>query len=131
MGIISSAPEVAGWLDGLTGEKRSAVEHVREVVRQTEVDVNEIVYHGALGYSTSRSGFDRVISVALATHHLTLGFFFGAALDDPDHLLQGDGKRMRHVKIRHAEDTQDPAVRQLISQGLERGALHTQQLHRR
>ncbi|MEI9965905.1 MAG: DUF1801 domain-containing protein [Caulobacteraceae bacterium] len=30
--------------------------------------------------------------------HVNVGFFHGAALDDPAGLLEGTGKRMRHVK---------------------------------
>jgi hypothetical protein len=32
--------------------------------------------------------------------HVSVGFFFGAELDDPAGLLEGSGKRMRHVKCR-------------------------------
>ena len=32
--------------------------------------------------------------------HAAIGFFFGAALEDPAGLLEGAGKRMRHVKLR-------------------------------
>ena len=30
--------------------------------------------------------------------YVNVGFFHGAALDDPAGLLEGTGKRMRHVK---------------------------------
>jgi len=32
--------------------------------------------------------------------HVNVGFFHGAALDDPAGLLEGSGKRVRHVKLR-------------------------------
>jgi hypothetical protein len=38
--------------------------------------------------------------VNVFTSHLNVGFFHGAALPDPDRLLQGTGKFMRHVKLR-------------------------------
>ena len=31
--------------------------------------------------------------------HVNVGFFHGAALEDPAGLLEGSGKRMRHVKL--------------------------------
>ena len=34
------------------------------------------------------------------TSHVNVGFFFGASLPDPAELLQGTGKRGRHVKLR-------------------------------
>jgi hypothetical protein len=33
------------------------------------------------------------------THHVNVGFFHGASLRDPARLLEGTGKRMRHVKL--------------------------------
>jgi hypothetical protein len=46
--------------------------------------------------------------------HINLGFASGSSLPDPDKLLQGTGKYMRHVKIKRAEDLQKPALRQLV-----------------
>ena len=38
--------------------------------------------------------------VNVFTSHVNVGFFRGATLPDPGHLLQGSGKLMRHVKLR-------------------------------
>ena len=46
--------------------------------------------------------------------HLNLGFFYGADLADPQNLLEGTGKELRHIKIRSAEQLRQPAVRELI-----------------
>jgi hypothetical protein len=46
--------------------------------------------------------------------HATIGFFFGALLDDPAGLLEGVGKRMRHVKLRFGKMPIDVALRDLI-----------------
>ena len=46
--------------------------------------------------------------------HLNLGFFYGADLPDPEHLLEGAGKELRHIKIRSAEQLESPAVRTLV-----------------
>ena len=48
--------------------------------------------------------------------HLNLGFFYGADLPDPQGLLEGAGKDLRHIKIRSTEQLQQPAVRALIEQ---------------
>ena len=37
--------------------------------------------------------------VGVYTAHVNVGFFHGAELEDPKGLLQGTGKRMRHVKV--------------------------------
>jgi hypothetical protein len=47
--------------------------------------------------------------------HVNVGFFFGAALDDPAGLLEGTGKRMRHVKLRRGQDANVAALGELIA----------------
>lgn len=39
-----------------------------------------------------------------AKAHLTFGFYKGASLTDPENLLEGTGKGLRHVKIRRSGD---------------------------
>ncbi len=46
---------------------------------------------------------------------VNLGFFRGATLADPQGLLEGTGKKMRHVKVRSLEDAERHGIRQLIS----------------
>jgi hypothetical protein len=46
---------------------------------------------------------------------VNVGFFYGAALDDPAGLLEGTGKRMRHVKLRRAEQVDAAALSGLIA----------------
>ncbi|MCB0550906.1 MAG: DUF1801 domain-containing protein [Phaeodactylibacter sp.] len=50
---------------------------------------------------------------------VNLGFYKGAALDDPYSLLEGTGKNLRHIKMRSVEDTGRPGVEALIRQALE------------
>jgi hypothetical protein len=45
---------------------------------------------------------------------VNLGFYYGAELPDPDGLLEGTGKRLRHVKIREAAAIRSPALLKLL-----------------
>jgi hypothetical protein len=47
--------------------------------------------------------------------YVNFGFFFGAGLPDPEHLLVGEGKRMRHVKVRSVDEARNPALGKLIT----------------
>ena len=49
------------------------------------------------------------------TAHVNVGFFYGAMLDDPAGLLEGAGKRMRHVKVRWGQPVNAPALSELIA----------------
>ncbi len=46
--------------------------------------------------------------------HVNLGFFHGVDLPDPERLLEGTGKRLRHVKLRDPAAALAPAVRALM-----------------
>ncbi len=45
---------------------------------------------------------------------VNLGFFRGAILPDPDKLLEGTGKLLRHVKIRDLKEVKKAGIRKLI-----------------
>lgn len=47
--------------------------------------------------------------------HGNLGFFHGVHLPDPEALLQGTGKALRHVKLRTPEEALSPTVRALLT----------------
>ena len=52
--------------------------------------------------------------IALLEKRINLGFYYGADLDDPTHLLDGTGKLLRHIKITRSEQLDDPALHQLV-----------------
>jgi hypothetical protein len=47
-------------------------------------------------------------------NHVTFGFLRGTSLPDPEKLLEGTGKNLRHVKLRTVEDLKRPGVKKLI-----------------
>lgn len=50
--------------------------------------------------------------------YVNLGFYHGVGLPDPEGLLEGTGKKMRHVKVRSVEEAEAPAIRDLIAAAL-------------
>ena len=46
--------------------------------------------------------------------HVNVGFFRGAEIADPEGLLEGTGKFMRHVKLRPERDVDPTALMRLI-----------------
>lgn len=52
--------------------------------------------------------------IAPLKSHVNLGFMYGADLDDPNELMEGSGKALRHIKIKSLDQANDPAVRKLI-----------------
>jgi hypothetical protein len=52
--------------------------------------------------------------ISAQKHDINLGFYYGAELPDPDELLQGTGKRLRHIKLREAAELKNPALKRLL-----------------
>jgi hypothetical protein len=75
-------------------------------------DVREILHDG---YPTACVGDAPFGYVNAFTAHANVGFFYGAILDDPAGLLEGAGKRMRHVKLRWGEPVDAAALGELIA----------------
>lgn len=112
--IYLMTDEISSFINSCSPEQQTIIRALRDITQKNIPDAHELIYHGALGYAYSQSPFDRIIYIALATHHTTYGFFFGGQLPDPTHLLEGSGKRMRHVKIKSAADANNPALEELI-----------------
>ncbi|WP_223798753.1 DUF1801 domain-containing protein [Sphingomonas nostoxanthinifaciens] len=66
------------------------------------------------GRPTACAGDAAFAYVDAHTEHANIGFFFGAFLDDPAGLLQGAGKRMRHIKLRTSRMPDEAALSELI-----------------
>lgn len=51
--------------------------------------------------------------------HLNLGFYHGVAVPDPDGLLEGTGKSLRHVKLASSLEATSPAIRRLVEAAID------------
>ena len=51
--------------------------------------------------------------------HVNLGFYYGAELADPLGLMEGTGKKLRHIKVKNIEKVDQPALRDIIQDSLE------------
>ena len=68
-----------------------------------------------IGYGTGPKKMTEHFSwIAPAKAHITFGFYYGAELPDPEGLLEGTGKLLRHVKLRSLNDVQQPALRAML-----------------
>jgi hypothetical protein len=104
------------YINSFSPELQAIIRTLREVATKCMPGAHEIIYHGAIGYSLTQSPFDRICYIAPQKNYVNLGFFFGVHLLDPQYLLVGEGKRMRHVKVRSVEDASNPALEELMKE---------------
>jgi hypothetical protein len=100
---------------------RELAMRTRELVRSTMPGTYEGVHPGrnSIIYGTSEKMADWMCYIAPFKSHINLGFFYGTKLPDPEGLLEGTGKLLRHVKISQVEEIEKPAIKALLVAALE------------
>src|SRR5262245_32786277 len=83
-----------------------------EVVRACGNDVRELLHDGHPTACVADAAFAYVNAF---TSHVDVGFFRGAELPDPNRLLEGTGRFMRHVKLRPGLQVDAEALKRLIA----------------
>ncbi len=101
--------QIEQFIDSQPPETRAITRKMPEVVKAQMPGAYESIYHGALSYSASPSVYHRLVYVAVEKVYVRLGFNFGAYLADPRHMLKGEGKRLRHVKVYSPAEAVQPA----------------------
>src|SRR5581483_3900018 len=95
---------------------RAIALRLRERVFQVEPDVIEQIDYPAhmLAYGLSETYKGMICVIIMEKNIVNLGLPRGTELADPAGLLEGTGKRARHVKVRMLEEAENPALVKLI-----------------
>jgi hypothetical protein len=108
--IAAYSPEVRD----LTLKARALVLAViPDVIEQVDAPSKLIGYGFGLKYA------DLICVIMPLKSAVNLGFYRGTELPDPEGLLEGTGKRSRHVKIRSEAEIENPALRALLKAAVE------------
>jgi hypothetical protein len=103
---------IDAWFSRPDHELRRIAQPWFERMRGCGPDIRELMHDGHPMACVEDAAFGYVDAFGA---HANVGFFHGAALDDPAGLLQGAGKRMRHVKLRWGEPVNEAALSKLIA----------------
>jgi hypothetical protein len=110
-GAVERDPSVDVWLNDDSVELRSLARTWFEKMRRCGDDVLELMHDGCPVACVEDAPFGYVNTFKA---HVNVGFFHGAALEDPAGLLEGSGKRMRHVKLHAGRPLDTEAMGALI-----------------
>jgi Domain of unknown function (DU1801) len=78
------------------------------------------VYIVSILYGPTHRMKDAICYIGVIKDHVNLGFHRGSELSDPERILEGTGKQMRHIKIRNMSDLDRPAIRAYLQEACER-----------
>ena len=108
---VKRDPAVDRWMHEHSGELGDIAKRWFDVMRNCGGDVRELLHDG---HPTACAGEAAFGYVNAFRDHVNVGFFRGAEIDDPAGLLEGTGKRMRHVKLRPVHNIDERALTKLI-----------------
>lgn len=116
----SSGNTVDRYVRGLTGWQREVIERLRDIVGRAAPESSLSIKwgqpvwedHGPFAYTKAH------------TNHVTFGFWRGTQLHDPDGILDGEGDRMRHIKLRSVTDLRLDVLAGMIKSAVELNRTH-------
>ena len=104
-------------LDGVDEEMALVARELRGIVFEVDPGSVEVVRPGdraatyGVGPKKMTEGYAYIIP---QQRHVNLGFYRGTSLEDPEELMEGTGKAMRHVKVQTIDDARGTPLRELI-----------------
>jgi hypothetical protein len=108
---VKRDPTIEVWMHEHAGELGAIAQRWFEVMRDCGEDVRELLHDGHPTACVGDAAFGYVNAFKA---HVNVGFFRGAEIADPEGLLEGTGKFMRHVKLRPEQEVNVTGLRKLI-----------------
>lgn len=118
-------PRLLGFLEAYDRHIADLALALREVILEEVPDASESIYQVytvAIWFGFSGKMKDMFCYIATNAEHINLGFPRGSSLPDPHGVLEGEGKAMRHIKIRSQRDLERPFLRRYIQSAIEQVA---------
>ena len=115
-------PQLIGFLEAYDRHIANLALALREVILEEMPDASESVYQVytvAIWFGFTGKMKDMFCYIATNAAHINLGFPHGSTLPDPNKVLEGEGKAMRHIKLRSLQDVERPLVRRYIRAAIE------------
>lgn len=91
---------------------------LREMVLTEAPEANELIYDAynavAIAFTFTERLKEAFCHVAVYSKHVNLGFNYGATLPDPEGILLGSGKQVRHITVTNADDLRQSCLLHFI-----------------
>ncbi len=92
-------------------EKFESMKSIRKIFQDANPKLDEEIKYGGLVFNLSNTLMGGIF---VYTEHISIEFSFGAELSDPDKILEGKGKKRRHIKISKTQDIEDNRVKDFV-----------------
>jgi hypothetical protein len=114
--------QIEGFIAKFSDDVAAQIRAARTEMRRRLPGAVEMVYDNynalAIGYGPTDKRDDVVFSIAGFPRWVRLFFYWGARLDDPAGLLEGEGAQVRSILLQDLSVLDDPRVQALMAQAL-------------
>src|SRR5215212_1057443 len=115
----SPATQVSAFIAKFDPAVAALIRTSRAAMRKRLPTALELVYDNynffVIGYSPTERASDCVVSLAAGANGVSLSFYHGATLPDPDGILLGSGSQNRYVRLPSVAALAEPSVQRLIA----------------
>ena len=122
MATPTASSQIASFIAKFDPANAKLIRGCRSAMRKRLPTANELVYDNynflAIGYSATERTSDCVVSLAAGSNGVSLSFYYGATLPDPDGILLGSGTQNRFVRLPTAAMLSEPRVERLLRAAL-------------
>ena len=115
-------PQLLSFLDAYDPHIADLALGLREIILEEVPEASESIYQVytvAIWFGFSGKMKDMFCYIATNAGHINLGFPRGSTLPDPNGVLEGEGKAMRHIKFRSIAELERNYVRRYIRASIE------------
>jgi hypothetical protein len=103
------------YLEKYNSEMSALALKLRNLILEMFPDMDEIIKWKNLVYE--KNGY--VCAILIHKNHVNLEFWRGTELQDPKSLLEGTGKKLRHVKIKAMSEIDNDYIKKLLEESIE------------
>lgn len=119
---MDAEAQLSAFLDKYTPEVAADARHALAFMRARLPTATRLIYDNynalVVGFGAGPKAGDIVFSIAVYPRYATLFFARGVELPDANGILEGEGKGVRHVKLRPASRIESAEVGELIDAAL-------------
>ena len=109
--------EIESFLQQIPAEQQEIVLELRNLIAAAAPDAAEVIRWGGLSYfHEGRGGMITagICQIGIHKDHIRLAFIHGVFLSDPEHLLEGDRKAKRYIRIPSYDEAPWESLKQMI-----------------
>jgi hypothetical protein len=120
---MTAEKQLAAFIAKFTPELAALAGRVLAKMRKRLPGAVEMVYDNTyalvIGFSPAERPSEAIFSIALYPRWINLFFLDGAVLPDPNGMLAGSGKRVRHIRLLDEKMLDAPGVKELMKDAVE------------